>query len=124
MVGGQLVGGSVVRGFNKAQEKFGGCFFCYSNFILFYIDVKGKANLIARSSHSNLVVTRIRSCCRRSEKASVLLKILSGKGIHRCFLRSITTSFTTGTSQNTTHFGYFFNYTVNLLLLLSSLLPN
>ena len=38
-----------------------------------------------------------------------------------CF---ITTRFITVISQNTTHFWIFFHYTVNLLLLLSCLLPN
>ena len=56
MVGDRLAGGSVVRGFNETQEKHvsSGGLFSSSIFIFFYIDDKGKINLIARSSHSNL----------------------------------------------------------------------
>ena len=65
MVGGRLVGGSVVTDLMKPRKKhlwssdyspvqFGGGLFCYSNFIFFYIDDKEKTNLIARSNHSNL----------------------------------------------------------------------
>ena len=39
-------------------------------------------------------------------------------------MRNIKTSFTTVTSQNTTHSWYFFHYNVNLLLPLSCLLPS
>ena len=60
---------------------FVGGFFCYSNFIFFYIDNKEKINSIPRSSlfesllelHQIFLIF-IRSCSRRSEKASVLLK--------------------------------------------------
>ena len=67
VVGCRLVGGLVVRGFNKTPEKqVWGCdfacvhwsidrgLFCYSNFSFFYVDDKGKRNLIARSIYSNL----------------------------------------------------------------------
>ena len=68
-VGGRLVDESVVRGFNKTQEKnmfevlvlplqFGRGLFCYSSFSFFYIDNKVETNLIARSSHSNLTITK------------------------------------------------------------------
>ena len=65
MIGGRLVGGSVVRGFNETPGKnmfgvvippvqFDRGFFCYSIFFFFYIGDKEKINLIARSSHSSL----------------------------------------------------------------------
>ena len=65
MVGGRLVGGSVVHGFNETQEKtclewwFRLCnlseVYFVPLFLFFYcIDDKEKINLIARSSHSNL----------------------------------------------------------------------
>ena len=69
VVGGRLVDESVVSGFNKTQEKnmfevlvlplqFGRGLFCYSSFSFFYIDNKVETNLIARSSHSNLTITK------------------------------------------------------------------
>ena len=73
---------------------FSRCLFCYSNVNYLYIEDKEETNLIARSSHSNFLtipkdktkrtesllqlqqifLVFIRSCCRRSEKATVLLK--------------------------------------------------
>ena len=59
MVDGRLVGGSVVRGFNKNQEKNMFGVVISPDFIFFYIDDKEKTNLIARSSHSNLLFLKI-----------------------------------------------------------------
>ena len=78
---------------------FGRDLFCCSNFIFFHVNGIPKVNLTARSSHSNLLFLMIhkyynfkqnkarvywnfikysfhyiRSCCKRSEKASALLK--------------------------------------------------
>ena len=72
---------------------FGRGLFCCCNFIFFYIDDKEKTNLTVRSSHSNIlflkiykyysiitssnIISFIRNCYKRSEKASVLLKNFS-----------------------------------------------
>ena len=65
-----------------------------------------KINRVPTGTSSNILF----SCSSRSEKV--------------CFLRNVTTIFTTIASRNATYFWNFFHCTVNLLLPLSCLLPN
>ena len=120
--------------------------FCSSIFIFLYIDEKGKIKLIARGSHSNYeLFLRIYKYYNKTKPPGIssniyfiYKKLLQGFLKSIClvkelflvnpfigvFLRNITISFTTVSSQNATHFWYLLHYTINLLLLLSCLLTN
>ena len=103
-------------------------FYFYLFIYLFYIDNKEKLNLIARRSHSHLylflkiykyddktkptgispnIYVIYKKLLQAFQKSICLVKefFLVNPFIgHRCFLRNITTSFTTVTSRNTTLF--------------------